>query len=120
MTQTNTCVLYKPRLSPHHLIKETSYCRARGGISVEVSGFPTLAAQEVHFMVKLKADRPPPRIYPHMPTDYRHTDEHLRLVMTLLCWLLHSETQTDTHTDGWTDATKYIISLASRSIMKSS
>ncbi len=31
---------------------------------------------------KLKADRRHPRDYPHMPTDNRHTDKHLRLVMT--------------------------------------
>ena len=30
---------------------------------------------------ELKADRPHPRNYPHTPTDYRHTDNHLRLVM---------------------------------------
>ena len=29
----------------------------------------------------LKADRPHPRNYPHGPTDYRHIDKHLRLVM---------------------------------------
>ncbi len=30
---------------------------------------------------KLNADRPHPRNYPHTPTDYRHTDKHLRLLM---------------------------------------
>ncbi len=49
---------------------------------------------------QLKADRPPPRNYPHTLTDNRHTDEHPRLVMTLLCW---SETQTHGWTDGRTD-----------------
>ncbi len=44
-----------------------------------------------------------------MPTDYRHTDKHFRLVMTLH-W----------QTDRRTDATKYIISLASQSIIKCS
>ncbi len=46
---------------------------------------------------KLKADRPPPRDYPHMPPDYRHTDKTLGLVTTTLyskfegnCLLLHS------------------------------
>ncbi len=34
--------------------------------------------------VKLKTDRPHPCDYPHMPTNYRHTDKHLRLVMTLI------------------------------------
>ncbi len=33
---------------------------------------------------KLKADRPHPRHYPHTPTNYRHTDKHLRLVMALI------------------------------------
>ncbi len=32
----------------------------------------------------LKADRPHPRNYPLTPTDYRHTDKHLRLVMALI------------------------------------
>ncbi len=31
----------------------------------------------------LKADRPHTD-YPHTPTDYRHTDKYLKLVMTLL------------------------------------
>ena len=34
------------------------------------------------FHPKLKADQPHPRDYPHTPTNYRHTDKHLRLVMT--------------------------------------
>ncbi len=54
----------------------------------------------------LKADRPLPLNYPHTPTDYRHTDKHLRLVMTLLRWLLHSAGevgQTDKQTNGRTD-----------------
>ena len=33
--------------------------------------------------LKLKADRPHLRNYPHVPTDYRHTDKHLRLVIWL-------------------------------------
>ncbi len=49
---------------------------------------------------KLKADRPHPRDYPQMPTDYRHTDNHLRLVMVVVAL-----------TDGQTDATNSIISL---------
>ncbi len=32
----------------------------------------------------LKADRPHPRNYLHTPTDYRHTDKYLGLVMTLV------------------------------------
>ena len=35
---------------------------------------------------KLKADRPHPCDYPQTPTDYRCTDNHLRLVMVVaLC-----------------------------------
>ena len=45
-----------------------------------------------------------------MPTNYRHTDKHLRLVMR---W----DRQTDEQTDRRTNGTKYIISLASRSII---
>ncbi len=42
---------------------------------------------------KLKADRPHPRNYPHMQTNYRHTDKHPRLVMTLnaLCCTRQTE-----------------------------
>ncbi len=36
----------------------------------------------IYMISKLKADRQHPRNYPHTPTDYRHTDEHLRLIMT--------------------------------------
>ena len=31
----------------------------------------------------VKADRPHPRDYPHTSTDYRHTDNHLRLVFPI-------------------------------------
>ncbi len=34
--------------------------------------------------IKLKADRPHPRDYPHTSTNYRHTDKHLRQVMTAI------------------------------------
>ena len=52
---------------------------------------------------KLKADRPHPRNYPHMPTDHRHTDKHFRLVMTLLCSKQESaHRQMDGQTDGQT------------------
>ena len=37
---------------------------------------------ENNYIKKLKADRPHPRNFPHMPTGYRPTDKHLRLVMT--------------------------------------
>ncbi len=39
---------------------------------------------------KLKADRPHPHDYLHTPTDYRHTEKHFALVMTLLRFWLHS------------------------------
>ncbi len=54
----------------------------------------------------LKADRLHPLNYPHTPTDYRHTDNHLELES--------AHKQTDGRTDRQTDVTKYIISLASR------
>ena len=47
-------------------------------------------------MIVEKADRPHPHNYPHMPTDHRHTDKHLRLVMTLIALM-------DRRTYGWTD-----------------
>ncbi len=70
---------------------------------------------------KLKADRPHPRNYSHTPTNYRHTDKHLKLVMTpiaLYCSAVRADAdgRTERRTDRRTDATKYIISLASRSI----
>ncbi len=76
-------------------------------------------------LLRLKADRPHSRNYPHMPTDYRHTDKHLRLVMTLtaLYCIWHSRGQPTCQIsrskvkrfsrERWarqTDATKYIIS----------
>ena len=36
-------------------------------------------------ILQLKADR----LHPCTPTDYRHTYKHIRLVITLLFWLLH-------------------------------
>ena len=41
----------------------------------------TLVKQIAHAR-KLKADQQHPCNYPHMRTDYRHTDKHLGLVMT--------------------------------------
>ncbi len=71
--------------------------------------------------IKLKADRPHPRYYPHTPPDYRHTDKHLRLVMTFIALCPYTVVVLYNvpwvHPDGRTDATKYIISLASRSII---
>ncbi len=40
--------------------------------------------------IQLKADRPHPRNYQQTPADYRHTDRHFRLIITLLCYLMHS------------------------------
>ncbi len=78
----------------------------------------SVALQRALFREKLKADRPHPHNYPPTPTDYRHTDKHLRLVMPLIALYCtrQSRVSTDRRTDGRTDATKYIISLASRSI----
>ncbi len=68
-------------------------------------------------MLKLKADRPHPRCHPHTPADYRHTDITLELVMNPSDRRGRKLERTDRRTDRRTDATKYIISLASRSIM---
>ncbi len=32
--------------------------------------------------IQLKADQPHPHDHQHTPTDYRHTDKHLRLAVT--------------------------------------
>ena len=40
--------------------------------------------EKVKHHYQLKADRPHPRNCRHTPTDYRHTDKHLRLVITLI------------------------------------
>ena len=68
---------------------------------------------------QLKVDRPPPCIYTHTPTDHRHTDKPLRPVRSKVKRLRQerSDKLTNGRTDGRTDAAKYIISLASRSIM---
>ena len=57
-----------------------------------------------------------------MQTDYRNTDKHARLVMALIALYYGSaviggtDRQTERRTDRRADATKYIISLASRPI----
>ncbi len=71
----------------------------------------------------LKADRPHSCNYPHTPNDYRHTDKHLR-DDTQIWVLFYLDIELCTAslrggTDGRTEATKYIISLASWSINKS-
>ncbi len=55
----------------------------------------------------LKADRPHPRDYPPRPPDYRRARIDT-----------HTNGRTDVQTDRRTDATNYMISLASRSIIK--
>ena len=70
---------------------------------------------------KLKADRPHLRDYPPTPTDYRHKDKHLRLVMILIGLCCKDEgrrstgsavrAQTNGRMDRRTDATNSIISL---------
>ncbi len=41
--------------------------------------YPVWEKMNSHSPWKLKADRPHPHNYPPTPTDYRHTDKHLRL-----------------------------------------
>ncbi len=68
-------------------------------------------------LATLKANRPHPRNYLHTATNYRHTDKHLRLVRRTDGWMDgQTDGRMDGRTDTGTDATKYIISLASRSI----
>ena len=64
---------------------------------------------------KLNADGPHPRDNPHTPTDYRHTDKHLGLVMTLIA--LSSDKRTDGRTDGhYLPASRSITKCKSRSM----
>ncbi len=48
----------------------------------------------------LKADRAHPCDYPQTLTDYRHTDNYLRLVMVVVALCCHE--RTDRQRDGWT------------------
>ena len=57
------------------------------------------------------------RNYPHTLTDYRHTDKHLRLVMVLIALYCTQQSREGEQTDGRTDDAKYIIYLATRSII---
>ena len=43
------------------------------------------------------------RNYPHMPTDYRHTDKHLKTGNDSYCSLLQTHKRTDRRTDGQAD-----------------
>ncbi len=38
----------------------------------------------IQIAIQLKADQQHLCDYPHLPTDYRHTDKHLKLVMALI------------------------------------
>ena len=60
---------------------------------------------------RLKADQPHSRNYPHMPTDYRHTDNPLRLVIGF------SQESAHRRTNGRMDGRYQVLYLpASRSI----
>ncbi len=63
--------------------------------------------------LRLKADRPYPCDYPQTLTDYRHTDNYLRLVIVVVALCCHEgvDRQTDGQADRQTDATKRIIFL---------
>ncbi len=70
-------------------------------------------------VIILKADRLHPCDYLHMPTGYRHTDKHLRLVLTIIAFCCTQQSQdprsnrsngraltnrrTHKWMDGWTD-----------------
>ena len=43
-----------------------------------------MAFKPTNLFPNLKADRLHLRNYPQMPTDYRHTDKYLRLVMVVV------------------------------------
>ncbi len=66
---------------------------------------------------ELKADWPHPRNYPPTPTDYRHTDNHLRLVMVVVALCCTRQSRVRVVTDGRTDGRNQVHYLpASRSI----
>ncbi len=60
-------------------------------------------------LTQLKADRPHPRDYPHMPTNFRDRDKHLRLVLRSVVGMAHVLRSTNgsgvysSSTDGQTD-----------------
>ncbi len=88
------------------------WCRLKNGHKWFVTFYLLIVRK---MMDQLKADRPHPHDYPQTPTDYRHTDNHLRLVMVVVALCCTRQTgelwQTNTRRDRRTDATKYIISL---------
>ena len=50
--------------------------------------------------IKLKANRPHPRDYPQTPTGYRHTDNHLGLVMVVVTRCCTRQSRERCRTDG--------------------
>ena len=58
----------------------------------EPKHFVAILSRSIHIMPGLKADWQHPRNYPPTPTDYRHTDNHLRMEMVVvaLCCTWHS------------------------------
>ncbi len=73
----------------------------------------------VEYIILLKADRPHLRYYPYTPPDYRHTNKHLRLVMTLigLCCTLFSCESYDWWTD-WRYQVHYLPALRSIKVVE--
>ena len=70
-----------------------------------LTAFVVLCEKEFNSSCKLKADQPHPCDYPQMPTDCRHTDNDLGLVIVVvaLCCTRQSRALTDGRTDGQTD-----------------
>ena len=58
----------------------------------------------------LKADRPHLRNYPHTPTNYRHTDKHIRLVTTpIKGYGSAGRARTNTQTNGQTYGLRRLV-----------
>ncbi len=83
-----------------------------------LAGYAWITNIDYHWTEKkLKADRPHLRTYPHTPNDYRHTDNHLGLVMMGVAQKgsdvrVVMDGWTDRRTDGRTDATMDISRFA--------
>ena len=82
------------------------------GVSRGILGV-SLLKEGTMYSNKLKADRLHPRDYPHMPTEYRHTDKHLRLVMTLNAHCCTRQRRAP-KTNGWMDGRMLPSTLFSR------